>query len=225
MAANSALPLKHHLNSSSEDKLIKTFTTFKEFEEFVQLSDYDSFFFDLDGTLVDTEELHLSSSLRAASIDLKKRDDYRDLFHGATDHDVYRALAPSRMSFSQYQEKKFKAFQKVLSEGKFRFFSEIKDFLEKLSQTAKTLALVTSSEHNEAQIILETLGLKDFFHFIVTREMTTENKPSPMPYLYALNLSQAQDKSKVLIIEDSLVGVQAAQNSGLSCVKVLWYRP
>jgi len=60
--------------------------------------------------------------------------------------------------------------------------------LEYLVGRGYYLALVTDAHRNDAIPRLEKAGLRNYFHQVVTYDMTWQKKPDPVPFLYALQM-------------------------------------
>lgn len=73
------------------------------------------------------------------------------------------------------------------------------------------------SSNTDRQLIvsaLETLGILDHFSYIISKDMV--KRPKPYPDVYETAMSKTNfEKNEVVVIEDSVVGVQAAISAGL----------
>ena len=189
-------------------------------------------FWDMDGTLVDTERCHAYAIHKTIQ---KQRPDFHmeleDTFKyiiGLTDHTVYKHLIQDeiliKMTWDEFIETKDIEFFKYIKDIKIEAVLKpgIVDLLEACVKNGTTLALVTSSEKNIAEYILDTFHLTHYFQVILTREDTKLNKPHPAPYLEALKLTGA-NLDEVVIFEDSLTGMEAAKLSGMAYHHVTWY--
>jgi HAD superfamily hydrolase (TIGR01509 family) len=88
----------------------------------------------------------------------------------------------------------------------------IKDLLETLSVP---YCMATSSSAERALLSLEVTGLSSFFAGrIFYASMVDRGKPAPDLFLHAAR-TLAADPGRCLVIEDSDVGVLAAQNAGM----------
>ena len=88
------------------------------------------------------------------------------------------------------------------------------EFLQYLYENGYTLALGTSNSLYLAEAVLKQNNVLQYFSTIVSGCTDLKGKPQPDIYLQvAKNLNVAP--IDCLVIEDSLVGVQAAQNAGM----------
>ena len=78
------------------------------------------------------------------------------------------------------------------------------------------MGIVTSSRRDHFEIIHSSTGFRKYFDFEITSDECNETKPSPKPYLIALEKS-GFDKAECLIIEDSERGLKAAIAAGIKC--------
>jgi HAD superfamily hydrolase (TIGR01509 family) len=81
------------------------------------------------------------------------------------------------------------------------------------------MAVVTSSQRLHFEAMHADSGLTGYFEFVLTREDYSEAKPSPEPYLLALE-RLGMKAEKCLAVEDSERGLAAARAAGLRCLVV-----
>ena len=91
--------------------------------------------------------------------------------------------------------------------------------LDWLEQQAVPKAVGTSSHSTEAQLCLSMARIRDRFATIVTVDQVAAGKPAPDIFLEAAN-RLGVEPSECLVLEDSNVGVQAAQTAGMTVVMV-----
>jgi HAD superfamily hydrolase (TIGR01509 family) len=181
---------------------------------------FDAVFFDLDGTLVDSERLALQSGAKAFAA--RGHHDVEDLLHSLVGVDQVTAagLILARCpgldlhGLNADWESAFLAAQAIellLKPGA----SDIVHGLRGRHQ----LALVTSSRRDPAEARLVQAGLRPAFHAVVTRDDVTAAKPHPEPYLLAASLVGV-DPARCLVFEDSEPGAEAAFAAGMTVVQV-----
>ena len=88
--------------------------------------------------------------------------------------------------------------------------------LKKLSINYK-LSIVSSSTYHLIGKFLEKYHLEKAFTNVISFEMTRQSKPSPEPYLLALEKNNVNSE-QVLVIEDSISGIESAVRAGLKCI-------
>lgn len=190
-------------------------------------------FFDMDGTLFNTEAYHADALLMIGA-KYKIRPPYspevvHGIMMGKADHlifDIVRSWEgfPQDWSVSDFVDEKNKNLISILSKTDpiHYFAKEVLNLLDEAKKEKLFLALITSSEKMITQELLRVTGIREYFNLILTRDDCPLHKPDPWPYLKALNLSQV-DKTETIIFEDSQVGLEAALNSGAHVIKVEWY--
>lgn len=99
----------------------------------------------------------------------------------------------------------------------FVFIEGAKDFLLLLKDKDFNLALVTSSNMPKMKVALKTLGLEDIFKVLVTGDIVTEGKPSPMCYLQAAKFFD-KESQQCLVFEDSINGMKSALNANMPLI-------
>lgn len=190
-------------------------------------------FFDMDGTLFNTESYHADALLKMAAI-YNIRSPYsievvHELMVGKADHLVFDIIkdwegVPRHWTVKDFVDQKNNFLIEILAQVDSRDYFPEKTFklLEEAKQAGLYLALVTSSEKIITEELLKMAKLADLFDLILTRDDCLNHKPDPWPYLRALDVS-GHDKSSTLIFEDSHVGLSAALSSGAHVIKVEWF--
>jgi beta-phosphoglucomutase-like phosphatase (HAD superfamily)/dTDP-glucose pyrophosphorylase/fructosamine-3-kinase len=175
-----------------------------------------SILFDLDGTLVDTNEAYLTTWQDILDkyeyvVDQKW---YDHNIKGKTDIDVFSSLFPDRSyitmpSFNQLSAQKDLLFSKNIDK-----ITEIPgaiNFVKECIQLGIQCGIVTNCNRSAAEQILDKYGLKNLPLTIGAE--CSKPKPYPDPYIkakFGTNLS--------IIFEDSPVGVQSAKASGVDYI-------
>jgi putative hydrolase of the HAD superfamily len=95
----------------------------------------------------------------------------------------------------------------------------VKKTLEKLKKNKFKIALATGANKEAAHHIIERFELKDYFDFVIAGDEVKRAKPNPEIFLKAaegLNLRPEE----CVVIEDALMGLQAAKSAGMKCIMV-----
>lgn len=175
--------------------------------------------FDLDGTLTDTDTLHLQA--------------FRHLMeeHGRTlSQDEFEAKVSGRANgelFAELFAHLGPEQQKALADRKEALFRELSPRLEpmpgllRLLEHAQTQAIgvcvVTNAPRLNAKHMLSAMGLGGHFEHVLVAEELAQAKPDPLPYLTGLQRLNAT-AGQALAFEDSLPGVTAASRAGIFTV-------
>lgn len=190
-------------------------------------------FFDMDGTLFNTEIHHAQALFMMAEkykiIPPHSPEMVYELLVGKADHLVFEIIKgwkgmPKHWTSKDFVDEKTNNLIEILKgiDPHSFFPNEILSLLKEAKERNLYLALVTSSEKVITEILLKTAGIYDYFDLILTRDDCPTHKPDPWPYLKALNVSGIP-KGSVLIFEDSHVGLSSAQASGAHVIKVEWF--
>jgi HAD superfamily hydrolase (TIGR01509 family) len=177
---------------------------------------------DVDGTLVDSEPLHLralQSVCEAHGVDIT---DYGDTpFVGVAIGDVWRLLANRfEGKLEQQTGNAEPEFKRAVTRYYLEHASEVrvlpgaKQALEHLSSLGVALAAVSNSERPIVMANLETLGVLDLFQVVVSLDEVRQPKPAAEPYLRALAAMRVPAR-EAWAVEDSPSGARSARAAGL----------
>jgi len=187
--------------------------------------------FDFDGVIADSEPLHLRAfqrTLDAEGLPLGA-DEYYARYLGYDDVGLFRALARDRdvamtdADIDTLVERKAAVLQDLLPCGDL-VFPGAAAFIHAAAREVP-LAIASGALRHEILAILEAARLAQFFPVIVAAGDTPESKPSPAPYVLALerlcrHAGHDLDRRRSVAIEDSRWGLESAQGAGLRCVGV-----
>jgi HAD superfamily hydrolase (TIGR01509 family) len=179
---------------------------------------YDAIFFDLDGTLIDTESIALVTGLAAFAALGHEVDEA--FMHGLVGKDeptaarIIRAALPNA-DLDAVNRHWRDGFQAGVESG-----LTLKPGVDELLALAgKPLAVVTSSARASAHRKLAIAGIAEAFAHVVTLDDITAPKPAPEPYLLAAQLF-GFEPGRCLVFEDSEPGAEAAHRAGCVVVQV-----
>jgi len=176
--------------------------------------------FDLDGVLVETKKLHydaLNKSLR--DVDPKYEisyDEHLAKYDGLSTHKKLDLLGREKgLSATEFQciwqRKQSYTYQllKELSPD-----NRLIDVLKKLkNEHGYKIAVASNSIRDSVKITLLKLGLLEYVDFYLSNEDVKYPKPHPEIYLRSMITAGVTPK-ETLIVEDSVIGRNAANNSG-----------
>lgn len=94
---------------------------------------------------------------------------------------------------------------------------EVKDTLDKLRAMGLKLAIGSSSKN--APLILERIGLGDYFDAISDGNNIENSKPHPQVFLMAADFIGLEPKD-CLVVEDAKAGLEAAIAGGMDCAAI-----
>ncbi|MHA6159931.1 HAD family hydrolase [Pseudomonas sichuanensis] len=176
--------------------------------------------FDLDGTLTDTDTLHLQA-FRQLLHDYDGRELTQEQF------DLQVSGRSNGLLFADLFPQADAAQRQALAERKEALFRELSPSLEPLPgllrlldharQHAVGVCVVTNAPRLNAEHMLAAMGLNGRFEHVLVADELARPKPDPLPYLTGLQRLQAQAR-QALAFEDSLPGVKAASDAGIFTV-------
>ena len=183
-----------------------------------QIKDYEySFLFDLDGTLVNTDNIYTevwNSIFQKYNFGFLVDTIFFDNFiKGKTDSLFLNYLLPSISNdlISDISKLKDELFIELLKKTKVPILLPgVHEFFEKNKN--RKIAIVTSCNKKSADYILEYTGLNDYISLLITANHCIKHKPDPEPYLKAISQLNL-DKTKTIIFEDSYSGYTSAKNA------------
>ncbi len=174
---------------------------------------------DLDGVLVDTASFHFQAWRQLFAGEGKEigEEEFRRTFGLRNDailKEILGGLPSERVEeLSRRKEDLFRA--KIA--GGATLMPGVPALLERLRQTAKKTAVVSSAPRQNAEALLRGLRIEDAFDVIIAEEDTSRGKPDPQGYLLAAErLGTAPEECAV--IEDAPAGVAAAKRAGMKCL-------
>lgn len=174
---------------------------------------------DMDGTLVDSEGLHLEAwNLMLESCGRRAPyPHWSDDCIGLPDQaalDKVLALFPDLAGTPDLLQCKQRFFRQLVAErGTGLTTPAIREKLEQLRDAGIGLAVGTNSNTPNTQATLGAAGLLDMFPVIVTASMVERGKPQPDIYLKAAR-DLGLDPADCAVLEDSTAGLTAARAAG-----------
>lgn len=183
----------------------------------------DTIIFDLDGVLVDTEQIHTDTFNEAARSVLSK-DQYPSL--NSISHDG-RTTRQKLQSLSVLANIDLKQIQEIDSIKQLLVIDRLKDIrpdtdkitlLSELSKKYK-IGLASNSRKNNVDTILSSMQISEFFDVILTADNVLIPKPNPEIFIRTMELLETTPE-KTLIFEDSPAGLEAAISSLAKTVRV-----
>jgi beta-phosphoglucomutase len=178
--------------------------------------------FDMDGTLVHSDPVHLQAFAEVLGPQGVVIDDelYRSSIIGHTNESIFASLLPDHDvdDHVKLADLKEAAFRRLALDLK--PLDGLIDVLDWADENHLKIALVTNAPVLNATHMLDILGITERFQVKVTIEQVERGKPDPLPYLTALERLGLQ-AGEAIAFEDSPSGMKAAKAAGLFSFGVL----
>ena len=182
---------------------------------------FSTVLFDLDGTLIDSGAMILSSFRHATRSVLRREIPDEQLlatFGGSSLLEQMRVLDEARVeelvtSYRQHNEPLHSELQACAG---------VLDVVVELGRQGRRLGIVTAKRHSTVELAFAVLPpLREPFEVVVTAEDTERHKPDPEPVLHALERLGAE-AGTAAYVGDSPFDIGAARAAGVHAVAVTW---
>lgn len=175
---------------------------------------------DVDGTLVDTAELHYRAwRVVAAELDRPfTRADFAATFGWRNPEIIPKVFGPgfSAEQIRQMGERKEELYR-AQARGNVRLLPGVQALLDGLRRAGFRQAVGSSAPRANLDLLLEATGTAPYFGALVSGEDTTRGKPDPEVFLTAARRLGVSPE-RCVVLEDAPVGVQAARAGGMRCI-------
>lgn len=173
----------------------------------------EAILFDLDGTLLDTNELIFSSFREAFSkcLNLNLKNDEIAMYFGK----------PLEYSFSSYGNKEkveemiatYRNYNDKNHDENCMPFKGVKRILKELQNRGIKIAIVTSKRKIMSERGMKISGIYEFVDVIITPECTDKHKPDKAPALKACELLSVSPENSIFV-GDSTFDILCGKDAG-----------
>ncbi len=182
---------------------------------------YQALLFDLDGTLAETDSLHLPTwldVLRPHGIEVDEAF-YKENISGRSNSKVVEDLLPDLpaedgQDLADAKESSFRERAHELEP-----LPGLVDYLEEVRRRGLATALVTNAPQENVEAVLLALELGDFFAELILSDDVGAVKPDPAPYEAALE-KLGVSPGEALAFEDSTSGIASSVGAGIPTVGI-----
>jgi beta-phosphoglucomutase len=178
---------------------------------------------DMDGTLVDTAELHFQAwSDWAAEVRQPfDRDDFAATF-GKRNPEILDQLYPGAYdaaAIARHGQRKEQLYRSAAEQAGVNLLPGVRTLLDGLRDLGARQAVASSAPRPNLDLIVRLTGTIDHFHTLVSAEDVQHGKPNPEVFLLAAE-RVGLDPSVCVVVEDAVAGVEAARAGGMRCIAV-----
>lgn len=184
-----------------------------------------SIYFDLDGVLVDSKEIHYSAlNMALETIDKKymiSKDEHLKIYNGLPTMKKLELL-------TKQHGLKPELYNHVWKMKQFLTLELVKEYtpderlikvLEELKNQNFTIYVASNCIYSTLLTILSKKGFLPFVDYFISNEDVKNPKPSSEIYFKCLIRNEV-NPHEVLILEDSPIGIEAAKNSGCHVMEI-----
>lgn len=179
--------------------------------------------FDLDGTLVDTTNLILSTYRESVSkmVDSPPTDEEILKGFGTPLTSQLHRLFPTLRDRQSEIIELWKETQEKLHDTLIKPFPETAEVLAELRRLGHPMGVVTSKERVQAERDMKLYGLTSLIDVVVCWDDTSNHKPHPEPILKGMELLAARPQD-TLYVGDSLHDMKAGREAGTRVAAAMW---
>lgn len=176
--------------------------------------------FDLDGTLLDTNELIISSFLHTLGHyypDRYKREDVIP-FLGPTLTETFGAINPEKVDemVTTYREFNISNHDLLVKE-----FEGVYETVRTLKDSGVKMAIVSTKVLNVIEKGLKLAKLDPFFDVVIALDHVKKAKPDPEPIQKALELLNSKPEEAIMV-GDNFHDILGGKNAGTKTAAVAW---
>lgn len=183
----------------------------------------DALIFDMDGTILDTRQYHMAAWRELVAAHGLTEREYRiaESGFGKTNKAIFeewfagRDAAPDWHRLSAEKEIDFRR----LIHGHVRARPGFNELLAHARRRGIRIALATSGPRENAEFILDQLGVTPFFDAVIWGGMAGKSKPHPEPFLLAAQRLGAAPV-RCMVFEDSSHGLWAGRRAGMIVIAI-----
>ena len=182
--------------------------------------------FDLDGVICDTAKYHYLAWKELADemqipFTLKDNERLKGVSRMAS-LEIILSLGKQEVLSDEEKEalatRKNGRYVEMISQmEKDEILPGVKDFLNELRQRGIKIALGSASKNTG--IIMERLGLREAFDYIVDGTMIVNTKPDPEVFVKSIEYYGLQPE-ECIVFEDAAAGIEAGHRGGMRCLGI-----
>lgn len=178
---------------------------------------------DMDGTLIDSEELHWISwrdTMASAGFAIT-HEQFLSSFGQRNDSILPQWLgsAATPQLIDKIADGKEALYRELVRQRGMSPLPGVAEWLQRLNDQGWLQAIASAAPRANIDVILEALSAAHFFQAIVSAEDVHRGKPDPEVYLTAASRVGASPEN-CIVVEDALAGVEGARRAGMRSIGV-----
>ena len=181
---------------------------------------YKGILFDLDGTLLDTNELIIKSFQHTIAVHYKREVDIDIVraFFGKTARAALEFLGPDKV---EEMTKTFREYQNIHHDQFAKIFAGVAEVIQELYNASVLLGIVTSKKYDTAMRGLKLFDMDKYFSVVIGADQCQNTKPHPEPVQLALNKLGLAPQD-CLMVGDSPFDILSGRKAGVKTAAVRW---
>ncbi|UJL45311.1 pyrophosphatase PpaX [Virgibacillus sp. NKC19-16] len=175
--------------------------------------------FDLDGTLIDTNELIIASfnhTFKHYNLAFTKEEIIE--FNGPPLVDTFQKIDSKR---ADQMIDTYRVHNHANHDNYVKAFPQVVETIEQLKDNGIKLGVVSTKMSEAVTMGLTLTGLDVFFDSVITLDDVTYSKPHPEPVIKAMEELDA-DAASTLMVGDNYHDIESGQNAGVQTAGVAW---
>ncbi|MDQ0199015.1 pyrophosphatase PpaX [Neobacillus ginsengisoli] len=176
--------------------------------------------FDLDGTLIDTNELIITTYLHTLNKYYPSKYSREDVlpFMGPTLHEAFSTVDPDRVEEMILE---YRTFNIANHDALVKEFAGVLETVGTLKEKGYKLGIVTTKRLDVTLKGLRLMKLDSFFEVIVAYDHVSKTKPDPEPIFKALEQLDSTP-SEAMMVGDNYHDILAGKNAGTITAGCAW---
>ena len=182
----------------------------------------NTFIFDMDGVLFDTEKISWRAAKRAAAaVGFDMTEAQQASFIGMNMRDYRKKLTEfvDEASADEYIRVFDEQSQVIIDAEGIPLKPGAREILERLNEQGDTVALASSTKRSRVEDNLRKTDFLKYFGVVFGGDNVTHSKPAPDIYLSAC-AAVGVDPRDAFAVEDSFNGIRSAHAAGMRCIMV-----
>ena len=181
---------------------------------------YKAILFDLDGTLLDTNELIVKSFQHTIAVHEQRELDAEIIraFFGKTAKALLEFLAPDKV---EEMTTTYRAYQSAHHDEWAKIFVGVREVIQEFYDAGMLLGIVTSKKNATAMRGLKLFDLDKYFTVVISAEQCQHTKPHPEPVQLALTKLGLAPQD-CLMVGDSPFDILSGRGACVETVAVRW---
>lgn len=182
----------------------------------------EAFIFDLDGTVIDSEENYYEADRRLfAEYGVDFSQEMKKKYIGSGNYEMMKNIK-SEYGFSESAEsllEKKNRYYLELALEKTEVFPEMARLINILKQWQFPLAIASGTSPYIIERLLDRCSLTFLFDVVVSAESVNRGKPAPDVFIETAR-RLGKPPRVCAVFEDSKYGVEAAHRAGMTCIAI-----